>query len=122
MILSEINPQDMQRFFIKLSIDAYDWVVLPNLHRALSFIARGAGVDEVPVCSSEKILEISNYQKGEWCDVWDGLYWRFIENNKSALKNMSSMRGAVQRLEKLDPDHRRIVGYRAEDFLNKYTG
>jgi len=24
---------------------------------------------------------MSNHKKGEWCDVVDGLYWRFIENN-----------------------------------------
>lgn len=122
MILSDINPQDMHRFFMKLCIDDYDWVVTPNLYWATSFIARGASADEVPICSSEAILEKSNYEKGEWCDTWDGLYWRFVEGHKDKLKNMPSMRSAVQKLEKLDPDHRRIVGYRAEDFINKYTG
>jgi hypothetical protein len=27
----------------------------------------------------------------------------------------------IQRLDRLDPDRRRIISYRAEDFLNKFT-
>ncbi len=121
MILCEIHPQDIHHFFDQLFIDSYDWVTTPNLYRATSFITRNASVGEVPICASNKILEISNYVKGDWCDVWDGLYWRFIDAHKDTLKQMPSMRSHVQELEKLDPDHRRIVGYRADDFINNFT-
>ena len=28
-------------------------------------------------------LKMSNYEKGAWCDVIDGLYWRFVQKNFS---------------------------------------
>ena len=29
---------------------------------------------------------MSNYKSGEWCDIWDGLFWRFISKNESFFK------------------------------------
>ena len=28
------------------------------------------------------ILKMMHFKKGPWCDVMDGLYWRFIDKNK----------------------------------------
>ena len=26
---------------------------------------------------------MSDYRKGEWCEVWDGLFWSFIKRHES---------------------------------------
>ena len=31
---------------------------------------------------SSYILKMSNYKKGEWCGIWDALYWNFINENR----------------------------------------
>jgi deoxyribodipyrimidine photolyase-related protein len=64
---------------------------------------------------------MSHYEKGDWCDIWDGLYWRFIEKNQERFKKNPRMSMMVAQLNKLSPDRKRIIGYRAEDFLKEKT-
>jgi deoxyribodipyrimidine photolyase-related protein len=36
-----------------------------------------------PYCSgSNYILKMSDYPKGDWCETWNALYWRFIYVNR----------------------------------------
>ena len=34
------------------------------------------------ICGSSYFLKMMHFKKGPWCDVMDGLYWKFIEKNK----------------------------------------
>ena len=120
MVLCEIQPDDMQRWFKELFVDAYDWVSLPNVYNLSQFATSGSGV-EACIAASNYLLEISNYERGEWCNIWDGLFWRFIEKHRQEISHNPRMRVMVQRLDRLGADHKRIISYRAEDFLTKYT-
>ncbi len=121
MLLCEIHPDDVFKWFGELFIDAYDWAMAPNIYNLSRFIEREDTVSNPPICPSDDIIGISNYQKGDWADVWDGLYWRFIEKHHSKFSALPQMKKAVEQLSKMDPDRRRIIGYRAEDFLNQFT-
>lgn len=119
MVLCEIQPSEMRRWFMQLFVDAFDWSVLPQVANANRFDSQAPAK---PVINpGSYILQISNYQRGEWVDIWDGLYWRFINKHRSALNQNAQLRPAVQRLERLDADRKRIISYRAEDFLNSFT-
>lgn len=121
MLISEIHPDEVNKWFGELFIDAYDWVVTPNVY-GLSQFADGGSIATKPyISASNYIVRLSNYERGYWSDVWDGLYWRFIDKNSALIKNNPRLRPMIQRLERLDADHRRIINYRAEDFLNKFT-
>jgi deoxyribodipyrimidine photolyase-related protein len=121
MMLCEIKPDEVHRWFSELFIDAYDWVTVPNIY-GLSQYADGGSIATKPyISSSNYITSMSHYERGEWSDVWDGLYWRFIDKHKAVLSTNPQMRVLVQRLERLDPDRKRIIGYRAEDFLARFT-
>lgn len=121
MLLAEIHPDEVYRWFSELHIDAYDWVMVPNVY-GMSQFADGSSIVTKPyVSSSNYILKMSHYKKDDWCDVWDGLYWRFIEKHKEMLGKNPRMRMIVSQLDTLDPDRKRIIHYRAEDFLREYT-
>ncbi len=121
MILAEIHPEDIYSFFNGLFVDSQEWIVVPNAFGSGVNID-GQAINDVPIITaSSQLLKQSNYERGLWCDLWDGLYWRFVEKHKSTLLNNPSTRLIAQRLERLDADHRRIIGYRAEDFLKQYT-
>ena len=32
------------------------------------------------ICGSSYFRKMMDFNKGEWCDILDGLYWRFINN------------------------------------------
>ena len=42
-------------------------------------------------CGSNYILKMSNYSKGEWCDIVDGLYWRFTDKHRSFYEKNARM-------------------------------
>ncbi|MFO0920625.1 MAG: cryptochrome/photolyase family protein [Candidatus Saccharimonadales bacterium] len=121
MLLSEIDPKDVYKWFSELFIDSYDWVMLPNVYNICQMIEIGTKSIKPHISGSDFILDVSNYKKGDWCDVWDGLLWRFIDKNHSKFQGNSQMKLVVEHYKKLDTNKRRIIGYRAEDFLNKFT-
>lgn len=120
MILSEIHPDQIHHWFRELLIDSMDWQVVPNvvgMHQL-----DGKGFDNQPsIAPSNAILEVSHYTRGVWSDVWDGLFWRFVEKHQTLLSHNPRLRVMVQRLNRLDPDRKRVIQYRAEDFLNQHT-
>jgi deoxyribodipyrimidine photolyase-related protein len=121
MTICEISPEDIHQWFSELFVDAYDWALIPNVY-ALSQFADNTTLEGGPyICTSKTILDKSDYERGEWCNTWDGLYWRFIEKHKAVLKKNPRMRSVVHRLDSLDADRKRIISYRAEDFLTKFT-
>lgn len=122
MFLSEINPDEVYRWFMEMYVDAYDWVMVPNVY-GMSQYADGGSITTKPyVSSSNYILSMSHYEKGEWCDVWDGLYWTFIEKNKEQFAKNPRMRMMVSQLDRIADNRKRIISYRAEDFLREKTG
>jgi deoxyribodipyrimidine photolyase-related protein len=120
MLLAEIHPDEVHRWFSELFIDAYDWVTVPTVYGAIEF-ADESLLGRPSISSSHYILQMGHYERGVWSDVWDGLFWRFVERHRTLLARYPQTRVMVQRLERLDSDHRRIIGYRAEDFLARYT-
>lgn len=121
MMLCEIDPDDVFRWFSELFIDAYDWVMVPNVYGMSQYADGGTIVTKPYISSSNYVLQMSHYQRDTWCDVWDGLFWRYVEKHKTSLTKNPRMRVMVQRLNQLDADRKRIIHYRAEDFLNKFT-
>jgi len=122
MLLCDFHPDDIYRWFMEMYIDAYDWVMVPNVYGMSQYSDGGSMTTKPYVSSSNYILKMSHYERGEWCDVWDGLYWRFIEKNQERFKKNPRMSMMAHQLGKLDPDRKRIISYRAEDFLKQKTG
>ena len=85
LFLIETDPDDVYRWFMEMFVDAYDWVMVPNSY-AMSQHADGGLITTKPYFSgSNYIRKQSNFGTGEWAQVWDGLYWRFIWKHREAL-------------------------------------
>ncbi len=81
MFLCEIDPDDIYRWFMEMFIDSYDWVMVPNVY-AMSQNADGGLITTKPYFSgSSYIRKMSHYKQEPWCEIWDGLYWRWIWNH-----------------------------------------
>jgi deoxyribodipyrimidine photolyase-related protein len=86
MNLSGISPQQGFKWFMEFSCDSYDWVMCQNV-LGMAFFADGGKTMRRPyISSSNYILKMSNYTKGNWSDIWDTLYREFIKNHKKELK------------------------------------
>lgn len=102
MLLCEFDPDEVHKWFMEMYVDAYDWVMVPNVYGMTQY-ADGGLMTTKPYCSgSNYILKMSDYKKGEWCKIWNALYWRFIHvNSEEFAKNrrMSMMVNLARKME-----------------------
>jgi deoxyribodipyrimidine photolyase-related protein len=87
MLLCEIDPHAVYSWFMEFFIDAYDWVMVPNVYGMSQYADGGLMTTKPYISSSAYILRMSNYSKGDWCNIWDALYWRFIKKHEKTLSN-----------------------------------
>ena len=89
MLLCEIDPDDVYKWFMELFIDAYDWVMVPNIYGMSQFADGGLMSSKPYISSSNYLIKMSNYEKGDWQKTWDGLFWRFMNKQRDFfLKNL----------------------------------
>lgn len=117
MLLCEIHPKEVYRWFMELFIDAYEWVMVPNVF-GMSQYADGGMITTKPyIGSSNYIRKMSDFKAGPWCDIWDSLFWRFIQKQKKVFAEnprMKIMAVCADRMQK-----EKMNGYieKAENYL-----
>ncbi len=83
--------------------------MVPNVY-GMSQFADGGGMTTKPyVNGSSYVLKMSDFRKGEWCRVWDALYWRFVDRHADFFRSnprMSVMVGMRDKLGARPADHR----------------
>ena len=121
MNMCEINPKDIYKWFMEMYIDSSDWVMVPNVFGMATFSDGGLMSTKPYTCSSNYILKMSNYKKGPWCEIVDGLYWRFIDKHRSFYKSNPRLSFQIKMLDKMDVNRKSKIFDRAENFLLKNT-
>jgi deoxyribodipyrimidine photolyase-related protein len=85
MNLSGISPKEGHKWFMEFSCDSYEWVMAQNVYDMVFFVSGGVTMRKPYISSSNYILKMSNYKKGEWSDIWDKKYKEFLKKNKKKL-------------------------------------
>ena len=85
MNLSGISPKEGYKWFMEFSCDSYDWVMKQNVLDMVFFVSGGKTMRRPYMSTSNYVLKMSNYKKGEWCDDWDEKYRDFLKKNKKLL-------------------------------------
>ena len=118
MLLCEFCPHEIYRFFMAMFIDSYDWVMVPNVY-AMSQFADGGTMTTKPYFSSANYLrKMSDYPKGEWEAIWDGLFWRFIEKHAAFFQKNYRLSMMARQLQNMPADKKARHLQAAEDFLH----
>ncbi len=117
MFLCEINPDEIYRWFMEMFIDSYDWVMVPNVY-AMSQHSDGGLITTKPYFSGASyVRKMSHHKKADWCDVWDGLYWRWIWNHVDDLAKNPRWAMMCSMARKMEPTKRARHMENAEAFL-----
>ncbi len=120
MLLCDLAPDGVCQWFMELFIDAYDWVMVPNVY-GMSQFADGGGMTTKPYISgSSYMLKMSDCEQGPWCAVWDALYWRFVDRHADFFRSnarMAVMVGMRDRMGSKLTEHLRV----ADTFLEGLT-
>ena len=121
MLLCEFDPDEIYRWFMELYIDAYDWVMVSNVYAMSQYADNGEITTKPYISGSNYVRKMSNYSSGPWCDIWDGLYWRFLFCHKDEFKSNPRMSMIIRMLEKMDPDKLETHLTNADNFLDSLS-
>ncbi|TNF28695.1 MAG: cryptochrome/photolyase family protein, partial [Deltaproteobacteria bacterium] len=121
MLLCEIHPHEVFKWFMEMHSDSSDWVMGPNVFGMGQFSDGGIFATKPYTCGSNYYLKMSDYKKGDWCDVVDGLYWRFIDKHQDFYRSNPRMSMMVKTLEKMDPSRKKTIFQAAEKFIQEVT-
>lgn len=121
MLLSEIHPQQGYKWFMENFVDSADWVMGPNVFGMGLFSDGGLFATKPYICGSNYILKMSDYKKGDWCDVMDGLYWRFIQKHEKYFSSQPRLSMMVRMLNKMSDERRKHIIQCANNWLKQHT-
>jgi deoxyribodipyrimidine photolyase-related protein len=98
-MLLMIKPKDVFEWFISIvSMDAYQWVMYPNVYGMVTYADGGFMMSRPYISSSAYLKTMGNYGKDKsviklgnetykWYEVWDALYYNFINKHYALLKS-----------------------------------
>lgn len=119
MHLCGFDPDEVYRWFMELFVDAYDWVMVPNVYSMSQYADGGLITTKPYVSGSNYVLKMSDYTKGPWCEVWDALYWRYIDLYQDPFSKNPRMSMIVNLVKKMDAAKLKNHRQGAEDFLKQ---
>ena len=117
MVLCEFDPDEVYRWFMELFIDSYDWVMVPNVYGMSQFADGGLMSTKPYISSSNYIIKMSDYKKGDWSDIWDGLFWSFMDKQREFFKKNPRMRMLISSFDKMDPLKKEKLLLSADNYI-----
>lgn len=122
MLLCQFHPKEVYKWFISLaSIDAYEWVMVPNIYGMSQFSVGPLMMTRPYFSSSNYIIKMSDYTKKSgdfillekkkyyWSDIWNALYYFFIYKNQKFLAKNYSTANAVSNWKKKSLQEKREI-------------
>ncbi|MDA7922555.1 hypothetical protein N9B73_12450 [Verrucomicrobiales bacterium] len=117
MLLCQFDPVQVNDWFMELFIDAYDWVMVPNVFGMSQFADGGMFTTKPYISGSNYVCKMSDFKKGDWCEIWDGLFWTFIAGNDKFFRGQYRLSMMVRNLDKMDDEKKSRLFGKADAFL-----
>ena len=121
MNLCRIKPLEIYNWFMEMSIDSSDWVMVPNVYGMSTYADGGLMSTKPYICGSNYILKMSNFKKGEWCDILDGLYWKFIDDHREFFNSNPRLSLVTRSLDRMKNERKEKIFFSAKKFIEKHT-
>ena len=89
-LINSIDPKEVHRIFMEWTVDAYDWVMVPNVMGMSQYADGGKMMTRIYFSSSNYIDKMSTFKKHkneQWWKIWDAIYYSFINKNIKILEN-----------------------------------
>lgn len=135
MLITEISPKQVHDWFISVvSLDAYHWVMYPNVYGMSQHSAGDLMMNRPYFSSSSYIDKMSTYNKkkseydpvtlgGEdydWNEVWDAIYYNFIGNNSKEFSKNYAIAAQVKHWKKKSKSEQKEIRDLAKSYFRKY--
>jgi deoxyribodipyrimidine photolyase-related protein len=119
MLLCEFDPDEVYKWFMEMYIDAYDWVMVPNIYGMTQFADGGLIVTKPYISGSNYLMKMGDWKKGAWQEIWDGLFWRFMHVHRNLFLQNPRLGMLIKTFDKMPADKRDKHLSIAEKFLDK---
>ncbi|MHA7210443.1 cryptochrome/photolyase family protein [Arthrobacter sp. MDT1-65] len=116
-LLMRAKPDAVYEWFMEMFIDAYDWVMVPNVY-AMSQYAAGTMITTKPyVSGSNYIKKMSDFKDGPWRFSWDALYWEFVRDYRDLFRRNPRSNMVVVLLDRMDAERRSDLQHEAARWI-----
>ena len=104
MLLCRFHPDRVYAWFMELFVDAYDWVMVPNVYSMSQFADGGLLTTKPYISGSNYVRKMSDYKKGSWCAVWDGLFWTFVHDHGDFFRSQPRLGMMTRQLDTMSAE------------------
>ena len=119
MLLCEFDPDEVYRWFMEMFVDAYDWVMVPNIYGMTQFADGGIMTTKPYISGSNYLLKMGEWPKGEWSAIWDGLFWHFMDKQRNFFSKNPRLGMLLKTFDKMSPEKKQKHLDNARQFLNQ---
>jgi deoxyribodipyrimidine photolyase-related protein len=133
--LTKTDPRKLNKWFWFAYVDAYEWVVLPNVLGMSTFADGGVLASKPYVSSGNYINKMSNYctsceysvtkKTGEGACPFNYLYWNFVDEQREAFEVSGRNSFMVNMYDKKSDGDKKAIKKSTHHFLNRldrYSG
>lgn len=118
-LINQKDPKEVHRIFMEWTIDAYDWVMVPNIMGMSQYADGGKIMSRIYFSSSNYIHKMSNFKINKntlWSKIWDAIYYHFINKHQNILKkNYATSRQVAHWINKSSYEKNKLL-----EFANEY--
>ncbi|MFP4287573.1 MAG: cryptochrome/photolyase family protein [Candidatus Izemoplasmataceae bacterium] len=118
MMMCHVDPNEVYKYFMAMHIDAYDWVMVPNVY-GMSQYASGDLMITKPYFSSANYLLKMGVKKGEWETIYEALFYLFIESHKTMIKSNPRLKMLMTHYNKKSQDELNAYKIIKENLLKR---
>lgn len=127
--LTKTDPRKLNRWFWLAYVDAYEWVVLPNVLGMSTFADGGVLASKPYVSSGNYINKMSDYcgsceysiskKTGENACPFNYLYWNFVDEQREAFEVSGRNSFMVNMYDKKSEDNKEAIKSSTRQFLER---
>ncbi len=119
MLLCEFDPTEVYQWFMEIFIDAYDWVMVPNVYGMTQYADGGLMTTKPYISGSNYLMKMGDWEKGPWQITWDALFWRFMHVHRDLFVKNPRMGMLLKTFDKMDPKKKAGIMETAGKFLQR---
>jgi deoxyribodipyrimidine photolyase-related protein len=126
-LIAGIDPAQVEKWYLTVYADAYEWVELPNTHGMALYADGGLLASKPYAVSGSYINRMSDYCAGCVYDhrqnngpnacPFNYLYWDFIIRNESRLRSNPRMAMSYRNLDRMPDERRKQISIDSALFL-----
>jgi len=128
-LLAGIHPDEVDRWYLGIYIDAIEWVEITNTRGMSQYADGGLAATKPYVSSAAYIDKMSDYcatchydkslKTGHKACPFNSLYWSFLESHRQKLETNPRMTMMYRVLDKMNQEDRQALMQQAEIYLSK---